>query len=78
MVCKSQGRYAWCALFVETTWQAVEAVAEDITLDDPCAEAAPGEAGWKKGYRAIVLEYCYLNACGGYIMIHVVFIYLYQ
>jgi len=33
-------------LFVETTWQAVEAVAEDITLDDPFAEAtAPGEAG---------------------------------
>ena len=30
----------------ETTWQAVVAAAEDITLDDPFAEAtAPGEAG---------------------------------
>ena len=35
----------YLSLFVETTWQDVQALAEDITLDDPFAEAtAPGEA----------------------------------
>ena len=35
----------YLSLFVETTWQAVESVVDDITLDDPFAEAtAPGEA----------------------------------
>ena len=37
----------YLSLFVETTWQDVQAIAEaeDITLDDPFAEATvPGEA----------------------------------
>ena len=35
----------YLSLFVETTWQVVESVVDDITLDDPFAKAtAPGEA----------------------------------
>ena len=69
MVCKCQGRYAWCALFVETTWQAFEAVAEDITLDDPFAEAtAPGEAG--SAVRGLTLHWMFLDLA---ISLHSVF-----
>ena len=69
MVCKCQGRYACCALFVETTWQAFEAVAEDITLDDPFAEAtAPGEAG--SAVRGLALHWMFLDLA---ISLHSVF-----